>query len=312
MSWESWAASTNNSAAGQPLIKRAATISLDYEDDEPALLTLPPLDSQETWYPTLRVTLWVLSCLYTYIDNTVFADLAQEAVLTCRRSLSSASGLIGANKEKQADAKLFLVRHLLILKETTAGLDFGRASKHRDWAGVTDFLRSLLENATLLLGYGRGGAARDLAPDAKADLDRELKDACEDLIAQCTSKATQPLRAFLDRCSAHLSSRASGGGGGDLPAQEWASPQAVAAVHDEFRQTAEHAVQKWKRELMLYLQDEETVRVLIPPAQAAIVDVYRQFHDMVRAEYDFSTAAALSTPSAVAGQLAEARYTGRA
>lgn len=77
----------------------------------------------------------------------------------------------------------------------------------------------------------------------------------------------------------------------------------MAAVHDEFRRTAEDELVKWRRELMLYLQDEETVRVLVPPAQMSIVDTYRQFHDLVRSEYDFSTAAALSTPSAVAAQL---------
>lgn len=44
-------------------------MSLDAEDDdEPAFLSLPPPDVQESWYPTLRVTLWVLSCLYTYVD----------------------------------------------------------------------------------------------------------------------------------------------------------------------------------------------------------------------------------------------------
>ena len=247
------------------------------------------------------MTLWVLSCLYTYIDSAVFTDLAQEAVLTCRQSLSSASDLLSAKKDAAADAKLFLVRHLLILKEMTAGLDLGRA-RHRDWAGVTDFLRSLLDNATSLLGYGRSSSVRDFAPDVKTDLDRELKRACEDLITQCTASATLPLRAFLDRCNAHLAS-----GGKDLPAQEWATPAAVTAVHDEFRQFAESELKHWRAQLMLYLQDDETVRVLVTPAQSAIVDTYRQFHDLVRAEYDFGSAAAMSTPSAVAAQLAEVR-----
>lgn len=130
------------------------------------------------------------------------------------------------------------------------------------------------------------------------DLDKELKRACEDLIERCTQAATAPLRAFLDRCTAHLSSNA-----GKLAEQEWAKPAAVSAVHDEFRKTAEEELLRWRRELMLYLQDEETVRVLVPPAQISIVDTYRQFHDLVRSEYDFSTAAALSTPSAVSAQL---------
>jgi hypothetical protein len=35
------------------------------------------------------------------------------------------------------DGKLFLVRHLLILKEMTQGLDLGRRDGKRDWSGVT-------------------------------------------------------------------------------------------------------------------------------------------------------------------------------
>jgi hypothetical protein len=32
---------------------------------------------------------------------------------------------------------LFLVRHLLILKEMTAGLELGRRVGRREWAGIT-------------------------------------------------------------------------------------------------------------------------------------------------------------------------------
>jgi hypothetical protein len=67
----------------------------------------------------------------------VFEDLAQEAILSCRRSLSTASDLLAAKKDKKVDARLFLVRHLLILKEMTAGLELGRRSGRREWAGVT-------------------------------------------------------------------------------------------------------------------------------------------------------------------------------
>jgi hypothetical protein len=299
------------SAAGKPTVvskKHENAVSLDDDDDDdeqPAFLSLPPADEQETWYPTLRVTLWVLSCLYTYIDAAVFTDLAQEAVLTCRQSLSSASDLITTANGKDttaSDAKLFLVRHLLILKEMTAGLDLGRA-RHREWAGVTDFLQSLLANATSFLGYGRApsAAARDFAPDVKTDLDRELKRACEDLITHCISAATAPLRAWLEKCNNYTAGHSSK----DLQSQEWATPAAVTSVHDEFRRNAEEELITWRARLMLYLQDEETVRVLVPPAQHGIVDTYRQFHDLVRAEYDFSTAAGISTPSAVAAQMGE-------
>jgi hypothetical protein len=38
--------------------------------------------------------------------------------------------------------------------------------------------------------------------------------------------------------------------------------------------------------------------------QNSIVDAYRQFHDLIRAEYDFSIAAGIMTPSALFGLLA--------
>ena len=124
----------------------------------------------------------------------MFDDLAQEGVITCRRSLTAASDVLAAKKDKGMDARLFLVRHLLILKEMTAGLELGRRDRRRDWQGITgkfciisvlqnmkyssewliswacaDFLKALLDNAGTMLGYARGSIvkASDQAPDAK-------------------------------------------------------------------------------------------------------------------------------------------------
>jgi hypothetical protein len=133
-----------------------------------------------------------------------------------------------------------------------------------------------------------------------------LKRVCEDLIADCSDQATKPLQIFLDRCTGFLAARA----GRDLPSQEWASRDKVMIVHDSFRAAVESAVKDWRALLMLYLQDEETVKVLFPPLQvrpvnchhtdkrqASIAEVYRQFHDVIRAEFDFETAATIMTPS---------------
>lgn len=42
--------------------------SLNLDENEPAFLALPSKETQETWYPTLRTTLWILSCLHTYVE----------------------------------------------------------------------------------------------------------------------------------------------------------------------------------------------------------------------------------------------------
>lgn len=51
--------------------------------------------------------------------------------------MSSAGDIIGSKKDKHVDGRLFLVRHLLILKEMTAGLDLGRRVGKKEWGGIT-------------------------------------------------------------------------------------------------------------------------------------------------------------------------------
>ncbi|WWC71562.1 uncharacterized protein I206_105520 [Kwoniella pini CBS 10737] len=284
------------------LVQRSKSLGFmdDGDDDEPSFLTLPPPEAQESWYPSLRVTLWILSCLYTYIDTAVFEDLAQEAIPVCRKSLSSASELLSAKKDKSIDGKLFLVRHLLILKEMTAGLglEAGRY-KRRDWSNLGDFLKSLLDNAGTLLGYQKGSIVKaEFAPDARTDVDRNLKIACEDLISLVVLRSTLPLKGFLDKCTAYLA-KSQRGQNSDLSGQEFSKSENVKIIHNEFKDLVILEFGEWKKKLRNYLEDEDTVMVLIPPAQNAIVESYRQFHDLIRAEYDFSTAASILTPSGV-------------
>jgi hypothetical protein len=151
---------------------------------------------------------------------------------------------------------------------------------------MADFLKGLLENASSMLGYGRGSVVRanEHGLDAKIvrllirmkvqtdeqDIDRELKRACEDLITLCATNASKPLRTFLDQCSAYLSKPNST----DLPSQPFATPERIKQVHDTFRDSAKGELDSWTGDLMRYLQDGETVRVLVPPAQVSLNSVF--------------------------------------
>lgn len=283
---------------------RERLVSLDEDDDEdPDYFALPSKETQETWYPTLRSTLWVLSCLHSYVEPNVFEDIAQEAISVCRRSLSSASEILAAKTSSATHGNLFLVRHLLILKEMTASVDLVRRDRTNQLdIGMIAALSTLLANALYMVGAGGllGISPRrnDNVTDAKADVDRELKRVCEDLIAQCAAEATAPAKAFLDRCTLHLSSQAAGKSG-ELASQLWATPDKVMEVHEAVKVACEKKVPEWINSLKLYLQDEATVKVLIPPLQSSLLDNYRAFYDVVRAEYEFGTYSNLTTPSAM-------------
>jgi len=100
-----------------------------------------------------------------------------------------------------------------------------------------------------------------------------LKRACEDLISLCAAQATKPLRTFLDNCSTYLSSS----NPTDLPSQAFATPEKIKEVHEQFKSSVKGDLENWIAELMRYLQDGETVRVLVPPAQvSAITDPDRR------------------------------------
>lgn len=51
-----------------PKGERSAPVLDDDDEDEPAILSLPKPELQASWFPTLRTTLWVLACLYSFID----------------------------------------------------------------------------------------------------------------------------------------------------------------------------------------------------------------------------------------------------
>lgn len=71
----------------------------------------------------------------------IFDDIAQEAVNLCRQSLVSAADTLKSKSPPTSilDGHLFLVRHILILKEITQNLDFASRDPERvvDFIGVT-------------------------------------------------------------------------------------------------------------------------------------------------------------------------------
>ncbi|KAI7940850.1 hypothetical protein MJO28_013135 [Puccinia striiformis f. sp. tritici] len=126
------------------------------DHSQPLKSRLPAEAVQETWYPTLRKTLWVLSRLHTYVNDTIFEDFAGEAVGICFESIIKASNMMnsvvasqeaGMSSKIQAnsiDQELFVIRHLLILKEMIQTLDVVQVERAVDLGPITDVLKEIL------------------------------------------------------------------------------------------------------------------------------------------------------------------------
>ncbi|KAI0266947.1 Sec34-like family-domain-containing protein [Gloeopeniophorella convolvens] len=224
------------------------------------------LDQRETWYPTLAKTVWVLSQLHDFVQPAIFDDLAQEAVSLCRGSLLSAADALGA--KSAFDGQLFLVRHLLILKDVTRNLDLTQRDESRgsvDPYGVTDTLSSMFARGTTILPGSLFSSlsvprAEELA-DAKRGIDQELRRSCEVVISTTSEPLCSPLRTFVGRP---------------------ASPAEAAVLDEAFRSACARDLRASIARVRLYVPDSRTAGVLVQHARNRVEDAYVAFRIAAR------------------------------
>ncbi|EIW83115.1 Sec34-domain-containing protein [Coniophora puteana RWD-64-598 SS2] len=259
------------------------------------LFQLPSFDKQETWFPTLQKCVWVLSQLHDFVKPAIFEDIAQEAVSLCRQSLVSASNSMKNTSSSSAslDSDLFLVRHLLILKEVANNLDYIQQDTKPgpDYGGVADTLALLVNKTTSFLPEAifsslRTSRGHDSFGDAKVNIDQDLRKSCREVISSCSTPIGWPLRDWTDRVRA-LTSRT-----GtveqvqtSLMAQEWAQQAAAENLHKKFIEACERDLRSSVARMKLYLEDSRTVSVLVTHVQETIEDDYATFRDVVWTMY---------------------------
>uniref|UniRef100_H3D8Y0 Conserved oligomeric Golgi complex subunit 3 n=1 Tax=Tetraodon nigroviridis TaxID=99883 RepID=H3D8Y0_TETNG len=243
--------------------------------------SISPADLHGMWYPTVRRTLVCLSKLYRCIDRAVFQGLSQEALSACIQSLLKASDIILKNKT-QIDGQLFLIKHLLIMREQIAPFhtDFAikeislDLKKTRDAAfkilnpkAVPKFFRLNSHNAILEFLLEGTPEIKEHYIDSKKDVDRHLKFSCEQFIQQQTQIFVGNLEEFLTRVAALKTMAIEGGPTYRLSQQPWAQP---AKINDLV--TATYRVMKSKlpstlQSMSLYLANRDTEFILFKPVR---------------------------------------------
>ncbi|XP_069061507.1 conserved oligomeric Golgi complex subunit 3 isoform X2 [Pleurodeles waltl] len=288
------------------LIKSGSSDSLSSKS-----LTISPADLHGMWYPTVRRTLVCLSKLYRCIDRTVFQGLSQEALSACIQSLLLASDLITKNKA-QIDGQLFLIKHLLILREQIApfhteftikeiSLDLKKtkdaAFKILNPRTVTRFFRLNSNNALLEFILQGTPEIKEHYFDSKKDVDRNLKSACEQFIQQQTRTFSEQLEDFMTKVTALKTMVSQGGPKYSLSQQPWAQPAKINDIVASTYKTIKTKLPLTIRSMSLYLANKDTEFILFKPVRNNIQHVFQRIHSMLKEEFTNEDLQIIACPS---------------
>ncbi|KAJ2965021.1 hypothetical protein NQZ79_g51 [Umbelopsis isabellina] len=264
-------------------------------------LASPPskfTDNNASWFPPLQRTLWILSKLYRCVRTSVFEDLAQEAVSLCKGALISASESISNNQSKM-DGQLFLIKHLLILKEQLAPFEANliHAGKELDFSHVNVALsaftkgRTSIFNPNALFDFAQSGIPRvvEISIDSRREIDRELKRICEDFILDSSQSATEPISNFITQVTAFQVANNMRTERLALSDQSFATPSSAYGAFEAFREAVNARLSFTMHRLGQYLDDAKMEAILLRPIQMNISSRYRQFYEIVSHQYDLET-----------------------
>ncbi|KAK2754051.1 Golgi transport complex subunit 3 [Arachnomyces sp. PD_36] len=224
-------------------------------------------DSQavfEGWYPTLRKAIWLLSRIYRLVNSTVFDDLAHQIVHQTTLSLHQASVQI-STKSSQIDGQLFLIKHLLILKQQIVAFDIEYVTPDVsfDFSGVTNTFWELRErgglfnprNLVQLVGRGLVPRVVENMLDAKAELDGRLRTVISEFTNGIATQMTSSLPKKV------VEKPGTGSGGVVLPT--------CKAIED--------GIPTLRQSLDDYLDDARTKETLVAAVQNRVLQIYEEF-----------------------------------
>uniref|UniRef100_A0AAQ6IGY3 Conserved oligomeric Golgi complex subunit 3 n=1 Tax=Anabas testudineus TaxID=64144 RepID=A0AAQ6IGY3_ANATE len=273
--------------------------------------SISPADLHGMWYPTVRRTLVCLSKLYRCIDRAVFQGLSQEALSACIQSLLKASDIILKNKT-QIDGQLFLIKHLLIMREQIAPFhtDFAikeislDLKKTRDAAfkilnpkAVPKFFRLNSHNAILEFLLEGTPEIKEHYIDSKKDVDRHLKFSCEQFIQQQTQIFVGTLEEFLTKVAALKAMANQGGPTYSLSQQPWAQPAKINDIVMATYRVMKSKLPSTLQSMSLYLANRDTEFILFKPVRNNIQQVFQRLHAFLQEEYSGEDLQIIACPS---------------
>lgn len=165
------------------------------------------------WFPTLKRTLICLSKLFRCLEKKIFEGLAQETLVMCVQSLVKARDLI-KRKKTSSDGELFLIKHLLILREQIAPFnnEFSSIELQLDFTRIKDAAIGLMNKKGQMFKMNRDNAfldflltgtleAKENFIDSKSEIDITLKQSFEVFIENSSEDLFGSIRQLVIKVS---------------------------------------------------------------------------------------------------------------
>jgi hypothetical protein len=195
----------------------------------------------------------------------VFDDLAHRIVHSTTLSLTQASTLL-SKSTSPTDAALFLVSHLLLLKQQIVAFDIEFVTPETevqyDFSSITNTFWELrsrggLFNPRNLVGLLIPKVVENML-DAKAEVDARLRQAITDFTSQFSTRMTAPIDTKNNK---------------KVPNQE------VPARTAKIRQNVEHETPFLRSKLEEYITDARTREMLVAAVAESVAQAYEDWFD---------------------------------
>ena len=276
------------------------------EDDE---------NTATNWYPPLERTLTCLTKLYRCVEIRTFAGLAQEAVSLCADNIAGAARTV-ATKASAVDGHLFLIKHLIILREQIApfNADFSVAVKDLDFTHMRGHMRRMLGGEMSFFSLTPDNALYQLASDgrprvvestidSKKELEKQLKAACEVYIMTITKEIVDPMLSFITKVTAfRVSSKSQGK---SIKDAAFASEDKLTAIAKQVNTSLDEILPKAVYTMNLYLNSRSTREALLKPIKSNIAEAHAQIAAILDAEFPpgFSSKIGILDPARLAAAM---------
>ncbi|KAG4108133.1 Sec34-domain-containing protein [Neocallimastix lanati (nom. inval.)] len=241
------------------------------------------------WYPTLQRTLYILTKLYHVINQSVFEDIAEEAIEQCRLSLIEVANQIFRLKSK-TDSQLFLIKNLLLFREKIAPFDANFVHKEAldvDINTIKDVAIGILNNPESILSVLFGKTVPTISSpsnnnmDARKRIDNELKIICETLINDVATGCLEQINSFLVKVSAYQMIETNK----SIKSQPFGAIDYIKEVTNDFNRKTDDVLIEAKTKFSEVLMEESTENILLSLIVAKIMESYNQFYTIVSNEY---------------------------